>query len=249
MKKYFFMLLVAMCAMGMQAQPRMNRYLCVADTAGNVTRFEADSVSSVFVQYTPVKEYVDLGLPSGRLWASYNLGGNAPEDYGYYFAWGETSPKTNYHWNNYKYCTSMSSYTKYCDDASYGVVDNKTVLEAADDAARLLRGTDWRIPTSEDFEELLTYCECEMTRLNGTSGLLVTSTAVGNSATLFFPCAGYYKGTSLTPLSDGYWSASISSQNAGLFHFFMHRGGLSVSVSSAYRFYGFPIRPVYDPQP
>ena len=79
---------------------------------------------------------VDLGLPSGTLWADRNIGADSPEGYGDYFAWGETRPKSTYSWSTYKYCKgSYDTMTKYCTDSSRGTVDNKTVLEAADDAA------------------------------------------------------------------------------------------------------------------
>ena len=81
-------------------------------------------------------EYVDLGLPSGLLWATCNVGATKPEEYGDYFAWGETEPKSTYNWSTYKYCNgSSTSLTNYCTNSSYGTVDNKTILEAADDAA------------------------------------------------------------------------------------------------------------------
>ena len=90
-------------------------------------------------------EYVDLGL--SVKWATCNVGADSPEEYGYHFAWGETSPKTTYNWSTYKYCNGDEySMTKYCDD-SFGTVDNKTTLELSDDAARVNWGGKWRMPT------------------------------------------------------------------------------------------------------
>ena len=75
-------------------------------------------------------EYVDLGLPSGLLWATCNVGADSPDDYGDYFAWGETETKSDYDWDTYKWCNgSENTLTKYCTKSSYGTVDNKTVLE------------------------------------------------------------------------------------------------------------------------
>ena len=104
-------------------------------------------------------EWVDLGLPSGTLWATCNVGADNPEDYGDYFAWGETEPKVIYNWSTYKWCNgSVNTMTKYCTDSGYGTVDNKTELDPADDAATVNWGTSWRMPTLEQLDELLTKC-------------------------------------------------------------------------------------------
>ena len=103
---------------------------------------------------------VDLGLPSGTLWADRNIGANSPEGYGDYFAWGETRPKSEYNWSTYKYCKgSDKTITKYCDDSSYGTVDNKTVLEPSDDAATANWGSNWRMPTHGEQVELNEKCK------------------------------------------------------------------------------------------
>ena len=81
-------------------------------------------------------DYVDLGLPSGLKWATCNVGADKPEGYGDYFAWGEVESKPICDWSTYKWCQgSSTTQTKYCTDSEYGVVDNKTVLDLADDAA------------------------------------------------------------------------------------------------------------------
>ena len=82
-------------------------------------------------------EWVDLGLPSGTKWATCNVGATKPEEYGNYYAWGETETKTTYNWSTYKWCNgSAETQTKYCTNSDYGTVDNKTVLDLEDDAAR-----------------------------------------------------------------------------------------------------------------
>ncbi len=80
---------------------------------------------------------VDLGLPSGTLWADRNIGASSPEDYGDYFAWGETTTKSNYEWSTLKYCEDNTGdrFSKYNTQSKYGNVDNKTTLEKSDDAA------------------------------------------------------------------------------------------------------------------
>ena len=89
-------------------------------------------------------EYVDLGLPSGTLWATCNVGASKPEEYGDYYAWGETEPKEVYDWSTYRWCNGgRTSLTKYNTKSSYGIVDNKTELELEDDAAYVNWGPSW----------------------------------------------------------------------------------------------------------
>ncbi len=138
-------------------------------------------------------EYVDLGLPSGTLWATRNIGADRPEDYGYYFAWGETEPKDYYSWSNYKWCNgSENTLTKYCTDTQCGYVDGKTELDPEDDVAYVNWGTKWRMPTHEQQMELVEECSWTWTTRNGVDGRLVTGP---NGNTLFLPSersSGYY---------------------------------------------------------
>ena len=156
--------------------------------------------------------YVDLGLPSGTKWATCNVGATKPEEYGNYYAWGETETKTTYDWSTYKWCNGdYDIQTKYCTSSSYGTVDNKTVLELADDAARANWGGAWRMPTDGEWGELLDECTWEWKNAykGTTAGYLVTSKINGNS--IFLPAAGcrfnddlYFAG------DDGlYWSSSL----------------------------------------
>ncbi len=133
------------------------------------------------------RNYVDLGLPSGTLWATYNVGASAPTEGGDYFAWGETKPKTDFSWDNYKWGTKKHA-TKYCTEAKYGVVDGLTVLSAADDAATENWGCDWRMPMSEEINELINSCEWEHTKdfqNSGVEGMIGTS--LYNRKKVFFP--------------------------------------------------------------
>ena len=112
-------------------------------------------------------EYVDLGLPSGTLWATMNIGANAPGESGDYFAWGETEPKDYYDWTTYKWCNSTSSgVIKYCTNSSdghNGFTDGKTELDPADDAAYVNWGHSWRMPTMEQIQELVENCSWQWT--------------------------------------------------------------------------------------
>ena len=113
-------------------------------------------------------EYVDLGLPSGLKWATCNVGASSPEDYGDYYAWGETETKSTYNWSTYKWCNgSSSTLTKYCTDSSRGTVDDKTTLDLEDDVAHVKWGGDWRMPTRQNYSELIYNCIWEWTTQGG----------------------------------------------------------------------------------
>ena len=166
-------------------------------------------------------KYVDLGLHSGTLWATCNIGANNPEEYGDYFAWGETAPKNVYTWENYKWCNgSFKTMTKYCTDSYYGTVDSIMELERADDAAYVNWGSSWRMPTLEQLIELVTECNWTWTQQNGVNGHLVTGP---NGASLFLPAAGdRWEESSYGTGSQGhYWSRALTrySTNASLLFF------------------------------
>ena len=171
-------------------------------------------------------EWVDLGLPSGLLWAKCNLGANAPEEYGNYYAWGETQPKEVYYPSTYRYCTvdgngNLQTLTKYNTSSDLGTIDNLTTLQAADDAATAALGSGARTPTKEEWEELINNTTVEWSTLNGVVGRKFTA---ANGNTLFLPAVGFRLGSGLFFAgSDGsYWSSSlytVSPCNAWFFYF------------------------------
>ena len=133
-------------------------------------------------------EYVDLGLPSGNLWAKCNLGASAPEAYGDYYAWGETKPKQMYTYPNHKWYKEGApslGFTKYNNE------DGKLTLEDEDDAVIQKLGNGWRTPTLADFRELTNqkYTTIEKTTLNGVAGYQITSKR--NKKSIFIPFAGF----------------------------------------------------------
>ena len=158
------------------------------------------------------KTYVDLGLPSGTLWATCNVGANSPEEYGDYFAWGEIHPKNVYDWSTYKYCNGgWDKLTKYCDDSEFGnngFTDNLTTLLPSDDAATANWGSDWCMPSDDQWEELLDNTTNVWTTQNGVNGRLFTG---NNGNSLFLPAAGYRWGGSLDDVGSigGFWSSSL----------------------------------------
>lgn len=136
---------------------------------------------------TETHAYVDLGL--SVKWATCNIGASSPEEYGDYFAWGETAPKDVYVWSTYKWCNgSQNTLTKYCTNKEYGAVDNKITLELEDDAAHVNWGGEWRMPTKEELEELHKKCTWTPTKINGVSGREITGP---NGNKLFLPYSGY----------------------------------------------------------
>ena len=147
-------------------------------------------------------KYVDLGLPSGTLWAECNIGAQTPREAGYFFAWGEIEPKESYTWETYKYCNgTKSSLTKYNTLTTYGEnPDGLTVLEDSDDAAFVLWGNSWHIPSHVQYEELRYYCNI----LYEAQGKMEGFRVIGpNGKEIFLPGEGI--------ISGWYWANILSS--------------------------------------
>ena len=157
-------------------------------------------------------EWVDLSLPSGLKWATCNVGATTPEEYGDYFAWGEVEPKGYYDWSTYKYCNGSSkTLTKYCHNSNYGkdgFTDSKTVLDPEDDAATANWGGAWRMPTDEEWSELIIECTWTRTTQNGVKGNKVIGP---NGNSIFLPAAGCMYSSDLNDAGSygGYWSSSF----------------------------------------
>ena len=170
-------------------------------------------------------EYVDLGLPSGVLWATSNLGATTPEEFGDYIAWGEMAPKEIYDWKSYRYGRFFQDryeLTKYCTESVYGLdgfVDDLTLLETADYGSTAHWGAGWRMPTIDEWEELFLNTTGSWTVQNGVQGWLFTAS---NGNTLFLPAAGYWWGTDFNAELGLYWSSSVNKEfpyRAWGFHF------------------------------
>lgn len=188
---------------------------------------------------------VDLGLPSGKLWADRNVGAKSPEDYGAFFSWGNVEPhfpnKDNMDWGDddeaFDYKFSSEEYKK---TPGYKLEGN---IDAEHDAATVNLGEPWCMPTEDDFQELYDNCDWTRKTVNGVNGYLVTSKINGNS--IFFPCSGYGYGSSW--LSRGghgyYWSASFGSAVYARDLYF-YSGGVGPQGNYGYRYCGFAVRPV-----
>ena len=187
-------------------------------------------------------EYVDLGL--SVKWAICNVGATKPEEYGDYFAWGETQSKNYFSWDNYKYCNGLSnSLNKYNNNSSYGSVDNKTILELSDDAAHVNWGGSWRMPTQAELDELRAKCSWTWTSQNGVNGYKVTSKSNGKS--IFLPAAGYCSFSSIDYAGHHgyYWSSSLYTSGPSCAHSFYFYSSIA-NWQIDYRFYGQSVRPV-----
>lgn len=146
-------------------------------------------------------QYVDLGL--SVKWATCNVGASKPEEYGDYFAWGEVKPKEVYDWSTYKWCNgSEESLTKY--DGYFDIFDISFELELSDDVAHTNWGGDWRMPTAEDFIELIEQCTWTRATLNGVKGRKVTGP---NGNSIFLPDVGIRKGDWCGGKIGAYWSS------------------------------------------
>ncbi len=194
------------------------------------------------------QEYVDLGL--SVKWATCNVGATTSEGYGYYFAWGETNPKENYSWETYKWCNgTYNSQTKYNTKKNYGIIDNKTILDASDDAAHMNWGGAWRMPTRAEIEELINIntnnCTWEWTSQNNENGYKVTSLKDGyTDKSIFLPAAGERQGTRTvnTRSYGNYWSVSLLEGEPYLAWYGCFTS--NIYRSQSYRYYGFSVRPV-----
>ena len=211
MKKLFFSIF-ALCV-GLYAVTQSSVYFYQKD--GKTLEFPVSNLDSIsFTKPTTGTEngytWVDLGL-SVR-WATMNVGATAPEEYGNYYAWGEIATKNTYSWSNYTLADgSESTLTKYCCNSSYGkdgFTDGLTTLTAADDAATQNWGSNWRMPTIDEWQELLDNCTWTWTTLNSVEGYEVKAT---NGNSIFLPAAGF-RGSGELDLagSNGfYWSSSL----------------------------------------
>ncbi len=226
-----------------------------------MSRDEGKTAScEVTVNDSTIPDAIDLGL--SVKWASFNLGAANPEEFGDYYAWGETTPyydvkdplvwkedkELGYDWGSYKW--SMDSYkmlTKYCYDPSYGYngfTDAKTILDPEDDAAHVFLGDKWRTPTSTELAELAEQCTWVWTTENGINGQRVTGP---NGNSIFLPATGYYYGNDSTNdvgANGQYWSSSLSSDDSpSSYDLYFYSG--STSIGADQRSAGHTIRPIY----
>ena len=261
MKKLHVFAAMFLFSLGVSAQT-----IDVHKKDGTVVSYDATNVE--YIGFTAAKsdpdkgnapataEAINLGLPSGTKWANMNVGAEKMEDYGLYFAWGETvgygsdtSDGRSFKWTSYKwYSGSGTTLTKYCTKSSYGTVDNKTVLDAEDDAVAVNWGGDWRMPTSDEIKELIDNTMSEWTTVNGVYGMKFTSTVTGyTNKYIFFPAAGYRGSTGL--YSQGsygrYWSSSVDTDFLrGAYNLYFDSSNMN--CNGYYRWNGLSVRAVLN---
>lgn len=205
----------------------------------------------------PVPEAIDLGL--SVLWGSFNLGASNERQTGYYYAWGETEPKSSYGWADYSYSNSSGTgFSKYCYDPSWwlgpGSPDNRTELEPSDDPVRVHLGGGWRMPTRWELWELWDMISYEGGRLNletidGIRGFRIFAPS---GASVFFPCAGRAVGNMVEEYGrfGYYWTSSLTknASNGPAGAYFLGAEGTVENINewTCGRFYGMPVRPVRE---
>ena len=208
-----------------------------------------DSIVFVEPTFADGHEYVDLGLPSGTMWATCNIGAERPEEYGTFFAWGETSPKSYYAWDTYIHCnSSWDLLTKYCTDGNCGTVDNKRQLDPEDDAATINWGENWQMPSRNQIKELVAHTTAVWTTVGDVSGMLLTSKHNDNS--IFLPAGGCYEEIMHHSIgaSGNYWSRSLDGDDTSYacmlnLNIVNDPNGM-IGQESYERSWGFNVRPV-----
>ena len=155
-------------------------------------------------------KWIDLGLPSGLKWAECNVGATLPEESGDYFAWGETRPKSDY-----SAVSSLTYKVPYESLLKNGIVDESGTLIKNHDAARTSWGGTWRMPTEEEFSELITSCKWTIASFNDVNGYLVTGP---NKKSIFLPAASFRQNMSLDNVGEfgDYWSSSMIKDLSGV---------------------------------
>lgn len=231
------------------------RYCYVSAVRLSVTgEFVFGEVQSFTTADLPaIPETVDMGF--GPKWRGWNVGASKPEEFGDYFAWGETYTKDEYSWETYKFRRSYNTMTKYVSNPKEGYPadfsDGKVDLESIDDAATQNLGSSWRMPTYQEMIALMNNVDLKWTRYKDVYGIVMTSKIEGfSNAVLFFPAGGYRYGSGSGAVKVGvygsYWTASVnvnSAKQAGSLVLQKNVRDCNVGLA-AYRYEGYNVRPV-----
>lgn len=198
-------------------------------------------------------EYVDLGLPSGAMWATKNIGSHSPVDIGDYYSWGEVETKDSYTKNTYKWgvCDTEEHVLKYND------TDKKTRLDPEDDVAKVKWGGRWRMPTKEEFEELLNTCEVNFVAYPDDSSYKVYEVKGPNGNAIYFHLCGYMTMDKVRDYNQRayFWSSDLNQvksvigfiPNERAIEFCLYNDGRKW-VGKTSRYMGNPVRPMFLPQ-
>ena len=223
-------------------------FMYVKQKDGSVIKYDVDSVSLITYTASEVSVdnnvYIDLGLPSGTLWANCNLGAEKPNETGDYYSWGETSIKDYYEWESYKWSDgNYQKMSKYCSET-----DKKVVLDPEDDVVTVVRGAGCQIPTMEQWHELIANCQSSWIEYDGVFGCKFLAK---NAAWIFLPACGMKYMNDVTGTNGVYWSSNRSlydSDNDARGYDIVENGfqkdEADISVVTIRRYYGCLIRPV-----
>lgn len=222
-------------------------------TNGETIRCDVSELDSIVFEEKAlpaeeIHEWVDLGLPSGTLWATCNIGSACPEEYGDYFSWGETEPKDFYDTGHYKWNRGSGMMTKYCTISSFGsggMTDGLTELLPEDDAATANWGKDWQMPSIAQVEELTDtlFTTSKWMNLNDFYGTKITSKRNGNW--IFLPASGFVDGNAIYR-RDNFgicWSRSLREEAPRDAYDWAHTWG-GTSWGADRRYTGENVRPV-----
>ena len=243
MKQFRIILLTAACLfVGMQLSAQGVK---IVKKGGLAVDYNYSKIERIEVKYDEARAdtAVDLGLPSGLKWAKFNIGANAPEEHGGYFAWGETTEKNVYSWG--WYLCQQSECGTWADPFIKNYQSAGTyILGPAYDAAHIQWGGRWRMPTQDDLNELKENCSCEKTTVNGVSGYRYTG---WNGNSIFLPDGQIKNGPNLT--SDLFKCAYWTSYCMCISHSYSQQASAFAPNGNQYkidRAYGLAIRPVND---
>lgn len=243
MKKIVLPFFLLSCVLTISAQ--MSHPVMIWQGGNKMTLINVDSITFVQTPDVAESEFVDLGL--SVKWAKCNLGATTESAYGNYYAWGETTTKTNYTWESYKYSAENNYYTltKYVmNNSNYGYdgfKDGKYKIEASDDAATVNKGAAYRMPTYDEYLEMLDNCTFANETVNGHNGLRVTGP---NGNSIFLPCAGDRNGQNRGGVGDlgNYWVGQTLNDDA--YYISISRYNNEFKISTYSRAVGYSIRPV-----
>jgi len=230
---------------------------------GNVNLADVTKLVNIILEKDDPHEYVDLGLPSGTLWATCNVGADTPYENGQCFMWGETTGHEfvsgvvdgfSFDVFTAPYCNgSVDAWTKYCTSSSWGAVDGKTELEPMDDAASVNWGPKWRMPTKAQVEELLDEANTSLSEMTVNGRTILAIKSLRNNITLYFSLTGSRLGDNYNYSSGNpsayIWTRSVNESRSGeAFYVEFNKpydsDEYTRSVRTNRRFYGFAIRPV-----
>ncbi len=209
------------------------------------------AVTVPYSKFIKTPEAVDMGL--SVKWSTFNLGAAFEGEYGYHYCYGELEPKEEHYWDNYRFSAGQyNEMTKYCPKdqekfwAGSGEPDGKTVLDLEDDVANVKLGGKWRIPTENEWRELIANCEWAYGQKNGLNGFTVTSKKTGKS--IFLPLAGHsFSSTQSGFGSAGYYQSSTlyTEMPSNNWVMYCNSSVPTMTYDYIYRCYGFSVRPVF----